>query len=126
MNRRKFFSFLPVAPVGIVMAATAEAKAPCASLAPEKELMTLKAYKPPPPPPPPKPQSFGLTRYCTSINTGYTTLGYPTDTSLKVGTGFDVKSGPDFDEETKVSMAVGKDGHLWLKIGDAWKRVVTE
>lgn len=125
MNRRKFFSFLPIAPVGAIMATAAAAKAPCESLAPEKELMTLKAYKPPPPPPP-KPPSFGLTKYCTSINTGYTTFGNPIGTSLKVGSGFDVNAGPDFDEEIKVSMAVGKDGHLWLKIGDSWKRVVTE
>jgi len=37
-----------------------------------------------------------------------------------------IKADEHFDEETKVSMAVGKDGHLWLKIGDNWKRVVTE
>lgn len=126
MNRRKFFAFLPFAPVGAVMATAAAAKAPCESLAPEKELMTLKAYKPPPPPLPPKTTNFGLSRYCTSINSGFTTIGYPKSTSLKVGSGFDVTAGPDFDEEVKVSMAVGKDGHLWLKIGDTWKRVVTE
>lgn len=77
MNRRKFFAFLPFAPVSAVMATAAVAKAPCESFAPDTALMTLKANK-------------------------------------------------DFDEETQVSMAVGKDGHLWLKIGDSWKRIVTE
>jgi hypothetical protein len=24
------------------------------------------------------------------------------------------------------AMSVGKDGHLWLKINDEWKRIVTE
>jgi hypothetical protein len=31
-----------------------------------------------------------------------------------------------FDDEIKVAMSVGKDGHLWLKINDEWKRIVTE
>ena len=25
-----------------------------------------------------------------------------------------------------VAMSVGKDGHLWLKINDKWKQIVTE
>ena len=48
MDRRKFFSFLPAAPVGMLMAAEAMAKAPPASMAPDKALMTLTAHSTPP------------------------------------------------------------------------------
>lgn len=127
MNRRKFFAFLPFAPVSAVMATAAMAKAPCESLAPEKELMTLKAYKPPPPPKKVSSfyPSFIDSRY---INNGTLTLdsGIRNSTSLTVGKGMKIEADNNFDEETKVSMAVGKDGHLWLKIGDNWKRIVTE
>jgi hypothetical protein len=51
MNRRKFFAFLPAAPFAAIAAAEAMAKAPPASMAPDKALMTLAAHKPPPPPP---------------------------------------------------------------------------
>jgi hypothetical protein len=127
MNRRKFFAFLPFAPVSAVMATAAMAKAPCESLAPEKALMTFNAHKPPPPPK--KVSSFYpsfIDPYY--INNSTLTLGYgiTNSTSLTVGKGMKIEAGENFDEETQVSMAVGKDGHLWLKIGDNWKRVVTE
>lgn len=33
----------------------------------------------------------------------------------------------EYEERKKVSMAVGRDGHLWLKADSGeWKRVVTE
>jgi hypothetical protein len=53
-------------------------------------------------------------------------LGVSLNKNITLGKGLEIKADESFDEETKVSMAVGKDGHLWLKIGDSWKRVVTE
>jgi len=131
MNRRKFFAFLPFAPVGAVMATAAVAKAPCESLAPDKALMTLNAHKPPPPPSPtPKYPTWGVVDNYISTNkisSGITTITNEAHfNNISFGKGMNIKADEHFDEETKVSMAVGKDGHLWLKIGDNWKRVVTE
>ena len=129
MNRRKFFKFLPVAPVGAVIATAAAAKAPCESLAPEKALMTLNAYKPPPPPPPaPKYPTLGSRFISTgnSLTNSYITANDPSFNKVIFGKGLEIKADQNFDAEIQVSMAVGKDGHLWLKIGDNWKRVVTE
>lgn len=126
MNRRKFFSLLPIAPVGAVMATAAAAKAPCESLAPDKALMTLNAHKPPPPTTKyPKWNMSVLNKPGSVLTTqGWVDSGF--HSNVVFGKGLEIKADHNFDEETKVSMAVGKDGHLWLKIGDTWKRVVTE
>lgn len=127
MNRRKFFAFLPFAPVGAAMATSAMAKAPCESLAPEKALMTLNAHKPPPPPPPtPKYPTWGTHFISNKMSKSSITTGSIPFNKVSFGKGLEIKADEHFDEGTKVSMAVGKDGHLWLKIGDNWKRVVTE
>jgi hypothetical protein len=131
MNRRAFFSFLPAAPIGMVMAAEAMAKAPPASMAPDKALMTLAAHKPPPPPPPPPPKYPQWNEFSMSIPKDYVdhyvTVGnWPINNKFTVGKGMEVEDDQHFDEETKVAMSVGKDGHLWLKINDEWKRIVTE
>ena len=117
MNRRKFFAFIPFVPVGAVMATAAAAKTPCESFAPDIALMTLKAHKPPPPP---KPVSNWDSKFINHIT------NVQSINKLTIGTGLEIKANKDFDEETTVSMAVGKDGHLWLKIRDDWKRIVTE
>jgi len=140
MNRRSFFSFLPAAPIGMLMAAEAMAKTPPASMAPVKELMTLTAHKPPAPTPkyPEWSQTFiggggggGSGRYLQVVDAGdgwatdYIALTQPHN--IVLGEGMKIESSPNqFDEETKVAMSVGKDGHLWLKINDEWKRIVTE
>jgi hypothetical protein len=122
MNRRKFFAFLPFAPVSAVMATAAVAKAPCESFAPDTALMTLKAHKPPPPPKPAPKHYYWDNKFINNvINDGYQSIN-----KLTIGTGLEIKANKDFDEEIQVSMSVGKDGHLWLKIGDSWKRIVTE
>jgi hypothetical protein len=100
-------------------------------LAPEKALMTLNAHKPlPPPPPAPKYPTWGvIDNYISTdkLNYGITTFSNEAHfNKISFGKGMSIKADEHFDEETKVSMAVGKDGHLWLKIGDNWKRVVTE
>jgi len=129
VNRRKFFAFLPAAPFAAVAAAEAMAKAPPASMAPDKALMTMAAHKPPPPPPPPVkyPQwnEFSMSipkeyvdNYVTSFNTF--------NNKLTIGKGMEVEADMNFDNEIKVAMSVGKDGHLWLKINQEWKRIVTE
>jgi len=144
MNRRAFFSILPAAPIGALMAAEAMAKAPPSSLAPDKALMTLTAHKPPPPVKEVMRVSAdgnlgwgsftvydkGDQDWFKSISTkhqvtNFVTTGQPSNIIL--GQGLKIESQPDqFDEETKVAMSVGKDGHLWLKINDEWKRIVTE
>jgi hypothetical protein len=138
MDRRKFFSFLPAAPIGVFLAAEAMAKAPPASMAPDKALMTMAAHKPPPPPPPtPKYPDWGVTNIMGRSGDSLTVLdgggGWVTNhiavtqpSNVKFGSGLDIQADMQFDEETKVSMSVGKDGHLWLKINDEWKRIVTE
>ena len=147
MNRRAFFSILPAAPFGALMAAEAMAKAPPASMAPDKELMTLAAHKPPPPPKPKSMQVGSFTVYDAGDGNWYKELikkhkadgnfisksqldNFVTtshSSNIILGEGFKVESAPgQFDSETKVAMSVGKDGHLWLKINDEWKRIVTE
>ena len=149
MNRRAFFSFLPAAPIGMVMAADAMAKAPPTSMAPDKALMTLTAHKPPPPPPRSiqvgsftvydagdgewyknlvaKHKAEGNFVSKASLDQGCVMVGdWPKNNKLTIGKGMQVEADMNFDEETKVAMSVGKDGHLWLKINDEWKRIVTE
>ena len=139
MNRRAFFSFLPAAPIGMVMAAEAMAKAPPASMAPDKALMTLAAHKPPPPPPPRDPFTFapinhgsftiydkGDGKWYKDMVSNHITMNAK-PSNIILGEGFKVEAAPgQFDSETKVAMSVGKDGHLWLNINDEWKRIVTE
>lgn len=123
MNRRKFFAFMPLAPVGAMMATAAVAKSPPESLAPEKELLTLKAHKASVTPP----TFTNLTHSYVTNPSPYTLTNYNQRfASLEVGKGLKIKAETEFDEETKVSISVGKDGHLWVKINDSWKRVVTE
>lgn len=129
MNRRAFFSFLPAAPIGMVMAADAMAKAPPASMAPDKALMTLTAHKlPPPVTPTPKYPRWGeylITK--EQVTDGFLTVSnFPVNNKLVIGKGMEVEADQHFDEETRVAMSVGKDGHLWLKINNEWKRIVTE
>lgn len=125
MNRRAFFSFLPAAPIGMVMAAEAMAKAPPASMAPDKALMTLAAHKPPPPPVKyPQWNEFSMSIPKEYVDC-YLTSSI-TNNKLTIGNGMKVEADYNFDSETKVAMSVGKDGHLWLKINDEWKRIVTE
>lgn len=112
------------------MATAAAAKAPCESLAPDKALMTLNAHKPPPPPVAkyPKWNMTELPKSGSILTTeGWVPkLGVSLNKNITFGKGLEIKADESFDEQTKVSMAVGKDGHLWLKIGEDWKRVVTE
>ena len=132
MDRRKFFAFLPAAPVGMLMAAEAMAKASPASMAPDKALMTLTAHQTPPPVAP-VPKSVNFPRWSEYIITkeqitdNYLTVGqFPVNNKLTIGRGMEVEADMNFDSETRVAMSVGKDGHLWLKINDEWKRIVTE
>ena len=136
MNRRSFFGLLPAAPIGMIMAAEAMAKAPPASMAPDKALMTLTAHKLPPPVAPRDPFTFAPKypkwgEYLISKeqmeNNGYLTFSqFPVNNKLTIGKGMEVEADQNFDSEIKVAMSVGKDGHLWLKINDEWKRIVTE
>jgi hypothetical protein len=135
MDRRSFFGLLPAAPIGMVMAAEAMAKAPPASMAPDKALMTLAAHSPPPPPPSQLGESFAkypksgeyLISKESITDNGYLTWDqFPINSKLTVGKGMEIEADHNFDSETRVAMSVGKDGHLWLKINDEWKRIVTE
>ena len=136
MNRRAFFSFLPAAPIGALMAAEAMAKAPPVSMAPDKALMTLTAHSPPPPVAPRDPFTFApkypqWNEFSMSIPKEYvdnyvTSLPTTFNNKLTIGKGMEVEADMNFDTETRVAVSVGKDGHLWLKINNEWKRIVTE
>ncbi len=98
MNRRKFFTFLPAAPVALV-SWPAEAKASMDNTAGAprsgETIIVFQGTKPPKP-----------------INTPYSISIMPL---------------ADPDPNKRVSMAVGQDGNLWLKTATGeWKRVVTE
>jgi hypothetical protein len=129
MDRRKFFAFLPVAPFAAIAAAEAMAKAPPASMAPDKALMTLAAHKPPPPPPVktlrPVWNEFSMSIPKEYVDS-YCVSSFPVSNKLTIGKGMEIEADHNFDTETQVAMSVGKDGHLWLKINDEWKRIVTE
>ena len=123
------------------MATAAMAKAPPPSMAPDKALMTMAAHKPPPPPPPPAPKypewgtftvhDKGDGEWYKGIAdrhqlTNFITTSQYHPSSVKFGNAVDIQADMQFDETNKVAMSVGKDGHLWLKISDEWKRIVTE
>lgn len=67
------------------------------------------------PPPPPAPISVSSSPYIISNNIG--------SGQLFVGNYY--QSCPK-EELNKVSMAVGKDDRLWIRVGDSWKRVALE
>lgn len=77
--------------------------------------------RPPPPPPPPAP----VVRTALGDSSVYMCSGslYPS-TVLSVGA-YNMSSCPN-DEMNRVSMAVGKDDRLWIRVGEQWKRVVVE
>ena len=98
MNRRKFFSFLPLAPVLVAAAVVSESQAedkPADENANTLRLMGMKK----------------------STKEPY----YNHNAIMYLGKPYEV------DDTTHVTMAVGQDGNLWLKSVDGdWKRVVTE
>lgn len=67
------------------------------------------------PPPPPAPISVSSSPYVISNNLN--------NGGLFVGNYY--QNCPK-EELNKVSMAVGKDDRLWIRVGDSWKRVVLE
>jgi hypothetical protein len=98
MNRRKFFALLPAAPVALVTW-PAEAKA-----SPDDA---------------PRDGERSLVLQSTEVSTPLT---------LKKEDGSNRYMEISMPKEvSRVSMAVGRDGNLWLKGNDGeWKRVVTE
>jgi hypothetical protein len=98
MNRRKLFSFLPLAPVLAAAAVVTESQAeekPADNNANTLRLMGMKKKSKEP---------------------------YYNDKAI-------MYLGNNYipDDTTHVTMAVGRDGNLWLKSADGdWKRVVTE
>lgn len=98
MNRRKFFSFLPVAPV-IAGAALAEE--------------ANKDYKPSGPVP-----TLSLQQ------ANWKTDGRE---RMRVDNNNKLTIQPTWSEMERVDLSVGKDGKLWIRsVGEDWKRVVTE
>ena len=68
---------------------------------------------PPPPPPPPQPVSVG----------GYTIDGYMITGSSHLSI---LSDGYHKETDNKVTLSVGKDNRLWIKMGDTWRRVALE
>lgn len=98
MNRRKFFAFLPLAPVAAI-AATEEVKAASKEGAPHSDEYSLALSSS-------KPREGREMMRVNARGMLYT---------------------PTVDDTRKVTMAVGMDGSLWIKnSSDEWKRVVTE
>ena len=98
MNRRKFFAFLPVAPLALVAEG---ARAVTADGAPIQESLkiVLSGAK--------KIEPYKVVSKGLSWNVTF--------------------AGANDDPNKQVSMAVGDDGNLWLKRTDGeWKKVVTE
>jgi hypothetical protein len=97
MNRRKLFSFLPLAPVLAAAAVVTESQAeekPADNNANTLRLMGMKKNK----------QPYYNDKAIMYLGNNYVP-----------------------DDTTHVTMAVGRDGNLWLKSADGdWKRVVTE
>jgi hypothetical protein len=79
------------------------------------------------PPEPPKPivyaESGGYVSTYTMLDPSAYTMVTSTSTPFLIG-GNDTSCTPK--ELNSVTMAVGKDDRLWIKIGDSWKRVAIE
>jgi hypothetical protein len=75
-----------------------------------KVTLQLTADNTPPPPPPP-PQSF-TPGIVTLTGSSYS---YPT-----------ILSNGYKETDNKVTLSVGKDDRLWIKIGDTWRRVALD
>lgn len=69
------------------------------------------------PPPPPAPVSISSSPYAINRIDG--------NASGQLFVGNYYQSCPP-EELNKVSMAVGKDDRLWIRVGDSWKRVALE
>jgi len=67
---------------------------------------------PPPPPPPPQPVSVG----------GYTFDGYMITGSSHLSILHDGYK----ETDNKVTLSVGKDNRLWIKVGEQWRRIALE
>lgn len=67
---------------------------------------------PPPPPPPPQPAPVG---------------GYGFDGNMITGSFYPPILTSGYKEtDNKVTLSVGRDDRLWIKIGDTWRRVALE
>ena len=81
--------------------------------------LTLTGDNRPPPPPKPAPvfaQSGGYTYTCSTASLSSSVLYMSPESVTACPT----------PELNRVTMAVGKDDRLWIKVGDHWKRVVLE
>jgi hypothetical protein len=87
-------------------------------LAPRDGIVTLQISGDNRPPQPPKPSS-----YCSVDGSSYTIISgssYVSNPLLSYG------AACPSNELNNVSMAVGKDDRLWIRVGDSWKRVALE
>jgi hypothetical protein len=67
---------------------------------------------PPPPPPPPQPAPVG---------------GYGCDGCMITGSSnLSILNDGNKETDNRVTLSVGKDNRLWIKIGDTWRRVALE
>ena len=67
---------------------------------------------PPPPPPPPQPAPVG---------------GYGCDGYMITGSFYPpILTSGHKETDNKVTLSVGRDDRLWIKIGDTWRRVALE
>jgi len=93
-------------------------------LAPRDGIPTLQIQGDNRPPPPPQPvQSWSALNVPDNLSTyTVTSVGSSYISSPVISYGSPCPS----NEMNSVSMAVGKDDRLWIKVGNTWKRVVVE
>jgi len=93
-------------------------------LAPREGIPTFQIQGDNRPPPPPQPvQSWSAFNVPDDLSTyTVTSVGGSYISSPSISYGSPCPS----NEMNNVSMAVGKDDRLWIKVGDTWKRVVVE
>ena len=103
MNRRKLFGFLAVAPVAVPMAAMAKSNEDDAPTSNYGSLVLQNHVK-------------------------VTKSEVPDWSKLTLGQYFSNGDGVHKPTNVQAAIAVGSDGHLWIKPNnkDKWKRVVTE
>lgn len=91
-------------------------------LAPRDDISALQLQGDNRPPPPPQPvQSWSAFNVPNNLSTYTISSSSISPPILSFGSSLCPS-----DELNKVSMAVGKDNRLWIKVGDTWKRVVVE
>ena len=83
-----------------------------------KTTLQLTADNTPPPPPPPPVESFKIHK---NEDGSWLTTGVISSSSYPP-----ILSGGYKETDNRVTLSVGNDNRLWIKIGDTWRRVALD